>query len=154
MNKAFDYLNITSLPKLSIKFNGDTNKIHIFLICFNKHLAKCMLSLKISIKVALWLLRLRVSLLCNIEYFQMCPKLTNLRLVKGFQYPYESESIHAHRSMIILFSNTVQNRFVSNGYQSNKYYLSPKFPMPGSTWNLSLISASMALVTIFTLGNA
>ena len=31
------------------------------------------------------------------------------------------------------------------------YYLSPKFPMPGKTWNFSLISGSTAVVTIVTL---
>ena len=32
--------------------------------------------------------------------------------------------------------------------------LSPKFPIPGKTWNLSLISGSTAVVMILTWGNA
>ena len=33
-------------------------------------------------------------------------------------------------------------------------HLSPKLPIPGNTWNFSLISGSTAVVTIFTFGNA
>ena len=45
-------------------------------------------------------------------------------------------------------SNAISDRF--NVIRCN-HYLSPKFPMPGKTWNFSLISGSTAVVTIVTL---
>ena len=47
-----------------------------------------------------------------------------------------------------------KTREVSNQARMHLSHLSPKFPIPGKTWNFSFISGSTAVVTIFTFGNA
>ena len=47
-----------------------------------------------------------------------------------------------------------ENKMNKNTQQMQLSHLSPKFPIPGNTWNFSFISGSTAVVTIFTFGNA
>ena len=51
-------------------------------------------------------------------------------------------------------SQNTWSKIIISYLKRNMTNLSPKFPIPGKTWNLSLISGSTAVVTILTWGNA